>query len=74
MIIDLNYWTFVYLFILEYSYLSYLQLSMRLRFAIFAKIIRWISTKLTKKQYILRIIFSSRLSHFANNLTRFALA
>ena len=74
MIIDLNYWTFVYLFILEYSYLSYLQLSMRLRFAIFAKIIRWISTKLTKKQNILRIIFSSRLSHFANNLTRFALA
>ena len=74
MIIDLNYWTFVYLFILEYSYLSYLQLSMRLRFAIFAKIIRWISAKLTKKQNILRIIFSSRLSHFANNLTRFALA
>ena len=49
MIIDLNYWTFFYLFILEYSYVSYLQLSMRLRFAIFAKIIRQKTTELLNK-------------------------
>ena len=74
MIIDLNYWTFVYLFILEYSYLSYLQLSMRLRFAIFAKIIRQKSTKLSKKQSVWSIVLSITLAHFVNNLKRLVVA